>query len=328
MTDPTNPRERVLQTIPIVMRITERVLRSHPLGEWAVLRQVRPDGSSTAPLPDAFRPHEGSSLALDDDGVMPDLGDHVVSSTARFPVMSAAENLVGAGQAHAAAFAAKRLATTSVASLCRCAMESAAKTIWLLSPTSREVRRARCLGFNERERSYQQPFIDIEQEVLDQRTDAQQPVDLQNFQTHVADYDQRISAITALPEGAREKPPRKFERVVANAAEWIDAHPPPHAASEIGQGMTLGAKHFYAYGSSFVHGFKWMNDYIGNEVDVLKLVADGFGAAVIMTECAVALFEAQSAAPRQLTKRMKNYPTSLRPTVAAWAPMYPGVNNS
>src|ERR1700745_3300836 len=31
------------------------------------------------------------------------------------------------------------------------------------------IRRARCLGFNERERSYQQPFFDIEQEVLDQR---------------------------------------------------------------------------------------------------------------------------------------------------------------
>ena len=87
-------------------------------------------------------------------------------------------------------------------------------------------------------------------------------------------------------------------------------------------GMTLGAKHFYAYGSSFVHGFKWMSDYIGNDEDTLKLVADGFGAAVIMTECAVALVEAQSAAPRLVSRRMKNYPKWLRPTVAAWAPLY------
>jgi hypothetical protein len=301
------------------MRITERVVRAWRLGEWALLRQVNPDGSSTEPDPGPFMPEEGSSLALDDDGFMPDLGNHVVSSTARFPVMSAAENLVGAGQAHAAAFKEGRLSTTSVASLCRCAMESSAKTIWLLSDTSREVRRARCLGFNERERSYQQPFIDLEQEVLLQRTDPQQANDTQRFQQHVADYDRRVDAIASLPEDAREKPPRKFEKVVERAAEWIDANPPPHAASELSGGMTLGAKHFYAFGSSFVHGFKWMSDYIGGEASVLKVVADGFGAAVIMTECAVALFEAQSGTAETAIRRQKNYPHWLEPTVAAWS---------
>lgn len=304
------------------MRITERVVRAWRLGEWALLRHVNPDNSSTEPNPEPFMPDEGSSLALDDDGFMPDFGIRVVSSTARFPVMSAAENLVGAGQAHAAAFKEGRLSTTSVASLCRCAMESSAKTIWLLSETSRDVRQARCLGFNERERSYQQPFIDIEQEVLSQRTDPQKSARTQRFQQHVAEYDRRIAAIASLPETAREKPPRKFEKVVERAAEWIDANPPPHAASELPHGMTLGAKHFYAFGSSFVHGFKWMSDYIRSEEDVLKMVADGFGAAVIMTECAVALFEAQSGTADTAVRRRKNYPQWLEPTVAAWAPRY------
>lgn len=319
--DMTDPATR-LRKVQSVVTITQRVVRAWRLGEWAALRQVRMDGSSTDPDPGLFVPQQGSSLALDDDGFMPDLGNSVVSSTARFPVMCSAENLVGAGQAHRAAFTEGRLATTSVAALCRCAMESSAKTIWLLSPTDREERRARCLGFNERERSYQQPFIDIEQEVLDQRTDPQQADDLQRFQTHVAAYDARIEAIRNMPEAARVKPPRKFERVVEAAAQWIDENQPPHAINEISRGMPLGAKRFYAYGSSFVHGYKWMSDYIGDDEDTLKLVADGFGAAVIMTECAVALIEAQSAAPDQLPRRRRNYPDWLRPTVAAWAPRY------
>lgn len=317
----TEPAAR-LRKVQSVMTITQRVVRAWRLGEWAALRQVRLDGSSTDPDPGPFVPQQGSSLALDDNGFMPDLGNSVVSSTARFPVMCAAENLVGAGQAHGAAFTEGRLATTSVAALCRCAMESSAKTIWLLGPIDRDARRARCLGFNERERSYQQPFIDIEQEVLNQRTDPLQTGDLHRFQTHVTAYDGRIEAIRNMPEEARVKPPRKFERVVEAAAQWIDENQPPHAVNEISRGMTLGAKRFYAYGSSFVHGYKWMSDYIGDDEDTLKLVADGFGAAVIMTECAVALVEAQSAAPGQLLRRRKNYPDWLRSTVAAWAPRY------
>jgi hypothetical protein len=312
-----------LRRAQIAMRITQRVVRAWRLSEWAFLRQVNPDNSSTERDAAPFMPDDGSSLARDDEGFMPALGTHVVSSTARFPVMCAAENLVGAGQAHGAAFKERRLASTSVASLCRCAFESSAKTLWLLSETSRDVRRARCLGFNEKERQYQQPYIDIEHEVLTLRTDPQQSADLEKFRQHVADYDTRVSAITSLPDAARVRPPRGFEKIVARAAEWIDANPPPHAADEMpSSGMTLAAKHFYAYGSSFVHGYKWMTDYIGNEEDILRMVADGFGAAVIMTECAVALFEAQAGTAESADRRKKNYPHWLVPTVAAWSPRY------
>lgn len=209
-----------------------------------------------------------------------------------------------------------------MATLCRSAIESSAKTIWLLSDPSREVRRAKCLGFIEREQSYQRPFIDIEEEVFALRTDPAKATDYQDFQRHRADYDKRQNAITSLLEDARQKPPRKFERVVAWAAEWIDANPPPHATNKLGLGMALGAKSFYAFGSSFVHGYKWLSEYVKDDVGLLKMIADGFAAAVIMTECAVALFEAQSTSAARAAVRKKNYPERLAATVAEWAARY------
>ena len=297
-------------------------MRAWRLGEWALLRQVRPDGSSREPDPLRFMPDKGSSLALDDMGFMPDIGEHVVSSTARFPGMSAGENLIGAAQVHATAIQEGRTRLASIGTLCRSAIESSAKTIWLLSDPSREVRRARCLGFVERERSYQQPFIDIEEEVFAVRKDPAKATDYQDFQRHRAEYDRRQNAITALPEDARKKPPRKFQDIVASSAEWIDANPPKHATNELALGMTLGANSFYAFGSSFVHGYKWVSDYIRDDVELLKMIADGFAAAVIMTECAVALFEAQSTSAARAAVRTKNYPEWLAATVAEWAPRY------
>src|ERR1700757_3742929 len=72
--------------------------------------------------------------------------------------------------------------------------------------------------------------------------------------------------------------------------------------------MSIGAGRFYAVGSSFVHGYKWMTAYIGTEEDVLAQLADSLAAALIMTECAVALFEALATHPARSSVRRKNYP--------------------
>ena len=77
---------------------------------------------------------------------------------------------------------------------------------------------------------------------LQARTDADQVADLANLQRHQADYAARQDAITALPETDRQKPPRKFEVIVARAAEWIDQSPPPHdTIGELAIGMSLRA---------------------------------------------------------------------------------------
>ena len=141
---------------------------------------------------------------------------------------------------------------------------------------------------------------------------------------HFPEDGKRHELIEALPESEVERPPRKFEKVVEAAAKWIDENQPPHVtqANGLQYGMTLGAQRFYAFGSSFVHGYKWMSDYITGERDILAQISDGLAAAVIMTECAVALYEAQATHPARSAVRQQNYPKWLEPTIEAWRPRY------
>ncbi|MGA9677723.1 MAG: hypothetical protein WBR28_21600, partial [Mycobacterium sp.] len=209
------------QKVGVVLRITERAVRTWPLNEWALLRRILPDGSSSDPDPRRFMPDKGSSLAFDDLGFMPELGDHVVSSAARFPVMMATENLVGAAQVHGAAFQQRRTNVAAVASLCRCAIEASANTIWLLAGTSREERRARCLGFMQSERLPQQGFIRIEEQAFVKRNVAEDAPEYKNFLRHRIEHDDRQKLIAAVPKAQRKKPPSNYSDIVAWSAKWI-----------------------------------------------------------------------------------------------------------
>lgn len=311
-----------LRKVGIVMRITDRAVRAYPLNEWALWRRVDPDGGNRKVGVGRMMPDKGSSLGFDDLDFIVGLDNFVVSSTARFPVMSATDSLVGAAQAHTAAFQEGRTNIAAVVSLCRCALEASAKTIWLLADPSRKERRARSLGFTQSERQPQQSFHRIEERVFAARSVPTDTAEYQSFQQHRAEYDRRAALITAVPKAERKKPPGNYSDIVVWSAKWIDANPAPHVADQSALGMELGSDRFYAYASSFVHGYKWMTDYVHDDEDTMKILADGFAAAVIMTECAVALFEAQSTHPAKLSVRLRHCPKALWPTIEAWAPRY------
>jgi len=304
MTDPIAG----IQQAQLIGRITQRVLRGVQLGEWGV---------GSHPVDD------GSSLALDDQDFMLDLGSCLVSSTARFPAMNATENIVAAGQVFSHALTQERkLRTASVATLCRSAVEGSAKTIWLLSDTSREVRRARCLGSIEGELEYQTNDMDVEEATFAIRNDGARDAEYQRFQQRRQKFNERLDAITSLPKSARETPPG-CTGYVHQAAEWIDANPPADPFGELSSlGMTLLTKSFYSVGSSFVHGLRWVREYMQRETDLLRLTVTGFATAVIMTECAVALFEAQSINAATTATRAQNYPAGIASTVAEWSARY------
>jgi hypothetical protein len=238
--------------------------------------------------------------------------------------MNAAECLVGAAQAYGASLEQKRTSTLSTGILCRSAIENAAKTIWLLADSRPAVRRARALGYTYREMGDQQSYLAAEKRLLDARTDPTRDADRRRLEETELQYRERLNFSTALPKSSRVAPPRDYGFFVCWAGDWIDKHPPPHVTDGDGlqYAMAIGAERFYAVGSGFVHGYKWMRDYIGTAEDVLAQLADSLAAALIMTECAVALYEAQATHPARPRVRCRNYPAYLEPTVSLWRQRY------
>jgi hypothetical protein len=91
--------------------------------------------------------HPESRLARDDAAVTLEDEPNLVSSTALYPTMNASENLVAAVHVISLALTKGQLRTSAATALCRIALESSAKTIWLISETDTEERLRRCYGF-------------------------------------------------------------------------------------------------------------------------------------------------------------------------------------
>ena len=65
-----------------------------------------------------------------------------------------------------------------------------------------------------------------------------------------------------------------FTKMIRESAQWVDAHVPAHDTGEItNNGLESSARSFYSYGSSFIHGYKWMTEYARGGT-VFTLIAD------------------------------------------------------
>jgi hypothetical protein len=78
----------------------------------------------------------------------------------------------------------------------------------------------------------------------------------------------------------------------------------------------MKAKRFCTVGSSFVHGYKWMAAHLGTDEDVLAQLADRLAAAVIITECALALHQDQATHPARAVLRCSNNPPYIMSAVS------------
>jgi hypothetical protein len=117
------------------------------------------------------------------------------------------------------------------------------------------------------------------------------------------------------------KPP-SFTKTIAEAAQWVDAHVPAHDTGELAaNGLEEGARSFYSYGSSFVHGYSWMSDYARGG-RLFGMIADSLAAALNMTECAVCLYETVCRAPGGQRDADSLVPERLEPTIAQWMSIY------
>jgi hypothetical protein len=303
MTDPFAALQSRLAVVAVLERIRTRAARGRELKKWGLNpQQVDPD----------------SSLAADDAGFLTTIGGDYVRTTALYPIMSATDCLAAIAELVDGWDASNNSHMVSLLTLCRSAVETAAKTVWLLSETDRAGRRARSVGFTYSEMSNQKSFHSVEKRSFAARPGGTDSQHYDKLQEHIRLFQLREQILARERKG---KTPNESGYVTC-AAKWVDKHPPAHAEESPSGSFELGAERFYSLGSAFTHGYKWASDYVKGPQNAYGMVADGVAAAVAMANCAVALYEAQAQRRESLTDRVRHYPDRLEPTVRAWSLLF------
>lgn len=304
--------QALLDRALVLQRILDRAARCSALSDWAALT----DWSLNRQVPDS-----GSSLAQDDDGYLLALGGMFVSETAVYPAMSAAGNMASAAEVISAwerpdERGRLNMRVVAVVTGCRVALETAALTVWALGPVDRDVRRRRCAGIVFKENQNQRGFISCERKIIRTTGEAELQASLEQSCGVFEEHDLIVK------QAPKANVPNSTQ-LVKDAAQWIQENPPVHASDLLGGsvGYEVLADRIYNLTSGFVHGYKWATWYIRNERELLGVVADSFAAALIMTESAIALFEAQ-AQGQGGTQRKLLYPDLLEPSIVGWSRLY------
>jgi hypothetical protein len=232
-------------------------------------------------------------------------------------MMSAAENLNAAGMLIGHRTESGDVNAISVMQLCRSAMESSARTIWILKAPDRETRCERALSVLVEQLEQQKRFLKI----MDQSaTSGPNPLSPKFVTMNRVHQQKQAELVQSLKDNYTILKPESFSKTIALAAGWVDEHPPAHDTGELAaNGLEGGAKVSYSWGSSFVHGYKWAVDYVPG-VRLFGMIADSLAAAIFMTECAVALYEAACRGPAGEQDKAESYvPKRLEPTITAWS---------
>lgn len=283
-----------------------RAKQAEELGPWGLKRRV---------------PDHGSVLDADDQALfqqLPELEDpRLVSGTAVFPAMAATDNASCIVSLLPHVSDSTRLHAPAAMNLCRTAMESAARTIWLLSPSDRETRLQRTTSLAGKEWHEQGTFFTHSEKVHRGRLSANAEPSRAEHRAQSRRYRDIAEAATII---GFDRPTKAIEI----AGQWIDDHPPEHARDEV---TRFGVKHLaqqtYCMTSSTVHGYKWVHEHVGRDgTGLFNGMADALAMALIFTESAVALFEALSIGNSAREYPRPEYPQRLKPTIRAWASKY------
>lgn len=290
-------------------RIDRRGKRARELYQWGLHPHHAEPGSPLAADNAAFA--DAYPLAL--------AGDAAVTQESLFPMMNASENLNAAGLLIEERAINGSVHSSSIMQLWS-AMETSARTIWLLSDPDREVRRDRCMSVVMEQLEQQSRFLKIDEE---NEIDGPFPRPAKIIAMNRAHREKHADLMRRLRHSYTVAKPPSFTKTIAHAAAWVDSHPPAHDTGELANnGLLGGARSFYSYGSSFVHGYYWMTDY-GGGMKLFGMIADGLAAAINMTECAIALYEAVCRAPEGERKDSESYvPARLEPTIVQWTRLY------
>ncbi|KNA89415.1 hypothetical protein RND64_08770 [Gordonia sp. w5E2] len=209
------------------------------------------------------------------------------------------------------------LHSNAVMNLCRTAMESAARTIWLLSPKDRETRRQRTTSLAGKEWHEQTIYFAHAANLHKGRISPEAETQRAEHAAQSMQYRDIAEASTTI---GFDRPTKAIEL----AGGWIDDNPPAHARQEVAKfGVQQLAQATYCITSSTVHGYKWVHEHVGDDGrGLFNSLADSLAVALVMTESAIALFEAQSAGEVPSNYPRPIYPDRLERTIREWSRAY------
>lgn len=289
----------------VMSRIDSRGIRGGDLYDWSLRNH--------APAP-------GSSLHDDDAkfaAAYPLLlcGSKAVTEQTIYPVMTAAENLHTAGVLIRRRKSHGQPHLSEVLGLCRVAMECAAASIWMLSGEDRAERLDRCLRIELEQLRKQRSFLQLSAKV-ETADDSRHSPELRKMNEA---HRKKFNAMLSRSESAYPtRRPLQFSQLVEYSARWIDAHVPSHDDGEIeNNSMGNSSTLFYSYGSSFIHGYKWLSEYSRGGA-IWSMLSDALAVSINMTECAACLFESAALAPGTRPD-IKHFPERFVPTVSKWS---------
>ena len=154
-----------------------------------------------------------------------------------------------------------QIRTSATAALCRIAMESSAKTIWLISEKNAETDPP-LLRVPEGGARPARGVRKVEAEALAARTDPLAETGRANFDKRRARVAARQAKIAALPPDAITGPSGGAAQIIEDAESWMDKHLPRKADPELDTVMHPRSARASLAGLGFVHGFKWLMGYV------------------------------------------------------------------
>lgn len=293
---------------PPLRRVTEWAQRGRTLEQWG-LHPHRADPTT--------------SMALDDADDYEQKIPEGLTGTVLYPIMNAVDSLAAIDILIGSAVKTKPFNhhTASFLSLCRTSIECSAQAVWVMSPLERAVRRARAAGLAKIGAEHALEFHtellkahDIGHRIIPDETYGQS-------KHRKSFHDGEIKVLDKLDQ---EKA-RQYSQLIRKSANWIGDNPPKRA-NDLLEGIhfpTL-AKQEYRVCSSFTHGHSWPIDLIDGPTSMFAIMAPAITTALVYTESALCLFEAQSTSPD--SSRPRHYPERLQITIDAWRTVYAAPN--
>lgn len=289
----------------VLSRIDERGKRGGELYNWSI--------NPHSPAPES--PLQQDDLGFDLAHPLLLAGPNAVSNQALYPIMTAIENLQTAGVLIRRRRSHRQPHLSEVLELSRVAMECAASSIWLMTAGDRASRVERCLRIEMKQLKHQLSFLKLS------ATAEGAPANRTPREVRAMNANHRVKLSALFDEAEkayRYKNPPQFTQMVSESARWIDNNVPQHDRGEISSNsVEHTANVIYAFGSSFIHGYKWAADY-SRGGDIWRVVADALAVSINMTECAACLFESAAIAPNSMPG-IAHFPERLVPTVTAWS---------